>query len=524
MEMNLVNLRKISEYRTPELNEVCYFHYKGFGVITETIKEYKACWCLWLEGNAIEEIENLETLTDMRQLYLQENCIRDIGNGLATLTKLVTLNLAQNFLGHLSGLSTLTSLRTLKLNGNRLSTVDKLRHLLDIPSLETVDLTDNKIDEEAVLPEIFAKMPNLLSLYAHQNPFCPKIKPYRKLMLGTCAKLRYLDDKPVFEDERRAVTAYMKGGIEAERAERQLVKDEAKAKDDRNRAAFRELIVTAKREKAERDAAGIPTEPTAFYKANYMNPSEEDKWFTAERERNRQRLQEVARMEKEIDLRLAAKEDNETGSSEDADKFATHNNASLNAAKEPKQEPKPAEAAAAHVDPMMGVAAQEDTPATEENASTSSYVEVAATPDTESAVMLEEASELRTSAAATPDCSLPEDTASSSNTSGSTEKLDSLEASEAMAHTGVGLDSTAHTSAALLPTSSLKTSAQHRPMIWGTPAYDKLWKQACAAGENENGNGQADDETVDTPVVAADKEPAAPPPAVEAEATHEELD
>ena len=67
----------------------------------------------------------------------------------------------------------------------------------------SLDLTDNKISDELVLPEIFEKMPNLAVLYLHGNEVCKKIEHYRKTLIFKLKKLRYLDDRPVFDEERR---------------------------------------------------------------------------------------------------------------------------------------------------------------------------------------------------------------------------------------------------------------------------------------------------------------------------------
>ncbi len=43
--------------------------------------------------------------------------------------------------------------------------LDDLKGLLDLPNLSTLDLSDNKIKDEAIIDEILAKIPNLGVLY-----------------------------------------------------------------------------------------------------------------------------------------------------------------------------------------------------------------------------------------------------------------------------------------------------------------------------------------------------------------------
>ena len=69
-------------------------------------------------------------------------------------------------------------------------------------------------------------MPNLGVLYMQNNPVCKKIKNYRKNVINTIPGLKYLDDRPIFEDEKRYVTAFFRGGIQEEREERKRYKKE----------------------------------------------------------------------------------------------------------------------------------------------------------------------------------------------------------------------------------------------------------------------------------------------------------
>merc|ERR1712060_886991 len=91
-------------------------------------------------------------------------------------------------------------------------------------------------------------------LYLKGNACTKKIPNYRKNITVCCEHLTYLDDRPVFPDDRRAADAFNRGGIEEERAERRRIREEERAKHDRNLKAFGEMIEQARAEKREREA------------------------------------------------------------------------------------------------------------------------------------------------------------------------------------------------------------------------------------------------------------------------------
>ena len=64
-------------------------------------------------------------------------------------------------------------------------------------------ILDNKIRDETVVDKVFAKMPALRVLYFQGNSAIKKIKYYRKTMIVKIKKLSYLDDRPVFKEDRR---------------------------------------------------------------------------------------------------------------------------------------------------------------------------------------------------------------------------------------------------------------------------------------------------------------------------------
>lgn len=119
-----------------------------------------------------------------------------------------------------------------------LSTVEDVAHLAECPSITSLDLQGNRLDGDgSALLDVLAAMPELAVLYLQGNPCVRSIRHYRKHVLGRLPKLRFLDDRPVFDDERGRVdvwyAAWTAGGdsvaAAAERAEMARQVDAKKA-------------------------------------------------------------------------------------------------------------------------------------------------------------------------------------------------------------------------------------------------------------------------------------------------------
>jgi len=252
-EMSVKELRTICRqlqlYSTPELNDKIYLHYKGFKRI-ENLDEYTGLKVIYLEGNGLHRIEGLDKLTQLRCLYLQENMIEVMEN-MDTLIDLDTLNLNQNMIKCVSGLKTLTKLNSLLLQGNKLKTLQDLQGLLERPSIGVLDLSKNEIDDPDIVESILLRMPNLKVLYLKENPLVEHIPNYRKKLISTLRNLTYLDDRPVFPEERRTAEAWSRGGKSAEQEERKKIEQESRDKERRNFEAFEKMVKEARMERGE---------------------------------------------------------------------------------------------------------------------------------------------------------------------------------------------------------------------------------------------------------------------------------
>ena len=105
-------------YRTPELNEKLYLHFKGFSYI-RNMEQFTELKCLYFESNGCRSMLGLEQNTILRSLFLQENIIEKI-EGLNNHDVLGSLNLNDNIIKKVEGLGNLPGLKTFYVKNNRL--------------------------------------------------------------------------------------------------------------------------------------------------------------------------------------------------------------------------------------------------------------------------------------------------------------------------------------------------------------------------------------------------------------------
>ena len=201
----------------------------------------------------------LEHNTLLRSLFMQENLIKKI-EGLDTLKDLTIFNVNDNLIDKVDGLDQLPKLSTFYAKRNKLgrykvdgeiNNIAALKGLLDCPSISCLDISDNYLDDPAIVEEILMKMPNLGVIYSQGNDFQKKISSYRKVLIAKIPTLKFVDDRPVFPEDRRRAEAYARGGIEEERKEMKLIKKEKEAKHWANHDAFLLMVKKAKEEKKD---------------------------------------------------------------------------------------------------------------------------------------------------------------------------------------------------------------------------------------------------------------------------------
>ena len=101
-----------------------------------------------------------------------------------------------------------------------------LCHNSDSKECHNLDLSYNTLDE----PEIISVLSVMVSLHVLNligNPILRKTVDYRRNLLHRCVDITYLDSRPVTEKDRKCLAAWARGGMEAEREERErLVREE----------------------------------------------------------------------------------------------------------------------------------------------------------------------------------------------------------------------------------------------------------------------------------------------------------
>ena len=230
--------KKHGLYCVPDLNDVLHLENQGF-ISINGLDNFFNVKVIWLSCNQLTTIENLNCLTKLTQLYLDDNFIEEI-SGLDNLPELEVLFMARNCVRKIQGLSNCKKLQNIDLDSNRIKTAEALNGLLECPSLQIIHLAGNDIKDAECL-NVFKQMKELRVLHLNGNPFIRECPNYRRQLVTAIPELRYLDDSPVSAEDRRIYEAWSKGGKEAELEERRKISDEKEQKRKKDMRDFRHM-------------------------------------------------------------------------------------------------------------------------------------------------------------------------------------------------------------------------------------------------------------------------------------------
>ncbi|XP_063955815.1 leucine-rich repeat-containing protein 49-like isoform X12 [Lytechinus pictus] len=179
-----------------------------------------------LYDNRIETISGLDTMRSLRVLMLGKNKIQKIER-LTNLVKLDVLDLHGNRISKVENLDHLQELRVLNLAGNEITHVEGL---CGMDSLTELNLRRNKIStvtDVDTLPSLqrlflsfnlitnwddiscLADSTSLTEVSLDGNPFCQE-SSYKSIIIRSMGYLKQLDMKKISEDERKVALAVVK--------------------------------------------------------------------------------------------------------------------------------------------------------------------------------------------------------------------------------------------------------------------------------------------------------------------------
>lgn len=109
-------------------------------------------------------------------------------------------------LASLEGLEDCTALSTLLCSDNHLESAEDIAIITQCASLHTIDLRRNDLTDLNGVLSVLARLPQLKCVYLQGNPLVDD-PTYRRNVLSTLSGLTYLDDLPIFDNERCSTNA-----------------------------------------------------------------------------------------------------------------------------------------------------------------------------------------------------------------------------------------------------------------------------------------------------------------------------
>eukprot|EP00759_Apiculatamorpha_spiralis_P016194 PhF_6_TR22529/c4_g1_i1/m.31986 len=127
----------------------------------------------------------------------------------------------------------------------------------------------------------FEKMTQLGVLYLTGTEIVKSIRNYRRKMVSRIPALQYLDERPVFPEERRCAEAWATGGDEAEKLERNKIHDEKKESLLRD---VRNLQKMAEEKKSIKDKRTEEWKEIQEKEMNMLRKQKEARWDVTKEE------------------------------------------------------------------------------------------------------------------------------------------------------------------------------------------------------------------------------------------------
>ena len=247
--------RERDGYVLPEVNDILWLSDKRWRAVAG-LDAFTGVTALHLENNRIGPTlgDGLQTMRKLSVLHLSGNALTSVDD--AQLARrhpsLVSVSLAGNRVERVANGAFPNSLRQLTLAKNRLRDASAIEALTRLPTLETLDLSENELaaDADDSVLGVLAEFPSLRALNLRGNPLVSSLGlDYRRALVSALPCLTCLDDKAVSTMERLGAEAWRRGG-RSKQAEKDAKESLVVERDEKRRAATR----AAAAERAERRA------------------------------------------------------------------------------------------------------------------------------------------------------------------------------------------------------------------------------------------------------------------------------
>ena len=247
--------RERDGYVLPEVNDILWLSDKRWRAVAG-LDAFTGVTALHLENNRIGPTlgDGLQIMRKLSVLHLSGNALTSVDD--AQLARrhpsLVSVSLAGNRVERVANGTFPNSLRQLTLAKNRLRDASAIEALTRLPTLETLDLSENELaaDADDSVLGVLAEIPSLRALNLRGNPLVSSLGlDYRRALVSALPCLTCLDDKAVSTMERLGAEAWRRGG-RSKQAEKDAKESLVVERDEKRRAATR----AAAAERAERRA------------------------------------------------------------------------------------------------------------------------------------------------------------------------------------------------------------------------------------------------------------------------------